>query len=142
MIFSHSAEYAIRAMTFLAQQSAGALVGAREISQAEQIPMPFLSKILQRLAQQKIVRSFKGLRGGYQLARPADQITIQAVLDATNGEQPAGRCVLGLSKCDDTSPCPLHDKWKGIRGEITTLLEGTTVGDLARAATSFAGRPE
>ena len=142
MIFSHSAEYAIRAMTFLAQQSAGALVGAREISRAEQIPMPFLSKILQRLAQQKIVRSFKGLHGGYQLARPADQITLQAVLEATDGEQPAGRCVLGLPKCDETAPCPLHDKWKGISVEITTLLEETTVGDLARAATSFAGRPE
>ena len=132
MIFSHSTEYAIRAVTFLAQQPVGTLLGAREISRAEKIPMPFLWKILQRLARQRIVRSFKGLHGGYELARPADQITIQAMLDATDGEHDAGRCVLGLSQCDESAPCPLHDQWKEIRGQITNLLAQTTVADLAR----------
>jgi Rrf2 family iron-sulfur cluster assembly transcriptional regulator len=142
MIFSHSTEYAIRAIIFLAQQPAGTLVGAREISRAETIPVPFLWKILQKLARQKIVRSFKGLHGGYELARPADQITIQAMLDATDGEHDAGRCVLGLSQCDEAAPCPLHDQWKEIRGQITNLLAQTTVADLARAATRDSGRPQ
>lgn len=142
MIFFHSTEYAIRAMTFLAQQPTGTLVGAREISQAEKIPMPFLWKILQKLARQKIVRSFKGLHGGYELARPADQITIQAMLQATDGEHDAGRCVLGLSHCDETAPCSLHAQWKDIRGQIINLLEKTTVADLARGATRPTRRPQ
>lgn len=134
MIFSHSTEYAIRAVTFLAKQPAGTLVGAREIARAEKIPTPFLWKILQKLARQRIVRSFKGLHGGYELARPADQITIQAMLDATDGEHDAGRCVLGLSQCDEAAPCPLHNQWKEIRGRITNLLEQTTVANLAHSA--------
>ncbi len=133
MIFSHSTEYAIRAITFLAQQPAGTVFGAREIARAEKIPMPFLWKILQRLVRQRIVRSFKGLRGGYELARPADQITLQDLLAATDGEQTVGRCVLGLSQCDENAPCPLHDQWKDIRGQITNLLEQTTVANLAHA---------
>jgi Rrf2 family iron-sulfur cluster assembly transcriptional regulator len=142
MIFSHSTEYAIRAITFLAQQPAGTLVGAREISRAENIPVSFLWKILQKLARQRIVRSFKGLHGGYELARPADQITIQAMLDATDGEHEAGRCVLGLSQCDESAPCPLHEQWKEIRGQITNLLEQTTVADLACVAARSTGRPQ
>jgi Rrf2 family iron-sulfur cluster assembly transcriptional regulator len=142
MIFSHSTEYAIRAITFLAQQPAGTLVGAREISRAEKIPMPFLWKILQKLARQRIVRSFKGLHGGYELARPADQITIQAMLDATDGEHDAGRCVLGLSQCDEAASCPLHNQWKEIRGQITNLLAQTTVADLARVDTRSPRRPQ
>lgn len=134
MIFSNSTEYAIRAVTFLAKQPAGTLVVAREIARAEKIPTPFLWKILQKLARQRIVRSFKGFHGGYELARPADQITIQAMLDATDGEHDAGRCVLGLSQCDEAAPCPLHNQWKEIRGQITNLLEQTTVANLAHAA--------
>lgn len=87
MIFSRTVDYAIRAMTFLAAQQAGKLTGAREISQAEGIPMPFLWKVLQRLARERLVRSFKGSRGGYELARLADQITLQAILDAVDGEK-------------------------------------------------------
>ncbi len=142
MIFSHSTEYAIRAVTFLAHQPAGTLVGAREISRAEKIPMPFLWKILQKLARQRIVRSFKGLHGGYELARPADQITIQAMLDATDGEHDAGRCVLGLAQCDESAPCPLHNQWKEIRGQITELLVQTTVADLAGAAIRSPQKPQ
>ncbi|MCI0626445.1 MAG: Rrf2 family transcriptional regulator, partial [Acidobacteria bacterium] len=68
MLFSRTAEYAIRAMAFLALQKPGKLTGAREISEAERIPIPFLWKILQLLTRRKLVRSFKGIRGGYELA--------------------------------------------------------------------------
>ena len=141
MIFSHTVEYAIRAMTYLARQPSGTLVGAREISQAEEIPMPFLSKILQKLARQKLVRSFKGLRGGYELARPADQITLQTMLAAVDGNPIEGRCVLGLKPCDEGSPCPLHTQWGVIRNQVSALLEQTTVGDLARTSARLNRRP-
>lgn len=134
MIFSHTAEYAVRAVTYLAQQPPGTLVGSREVSEAAGVPMPFLSKVLQRLARQRLVRSFKGLRGGYELARPAEEITLHMLLAATGGNSQSDRCVLGLAACSEAAPCPLHDSWKGIRGQIVNLLEQTTVADLVRAA--------
>jgi len=133
-MFSRSAEYAIRAMTFLALQPAGKLTGAREIALAENIPMQFLWKILQNLARRKLVRSFKGVRGGYELARPGDRISVDDVVRATDESTMAQGCVLGLASCSEEKPCPLHHTWKGIREQLTHMLEQTTIADLARVA--------
>jgi Rrf2 family transcriptional regulator, iron-sulfur cluster assembly transcription factor len=134
MLFSRSDEYAIRAMTFLARQPAGKLAGAREISQAEQIPMQFLWKILQILARKRLIRSFKGLRGGYELAHPADSITLNMVLQANNGSGRIHRCVLGLPECSEHNACPLHQQWSGMRSGLAEMLETNTLADLASAS--------
>ncbi|HLE36866.1 MAG TPA: Rrf2 family transcriptional regulator [Candidatus Acidoferrales bacterium] len=134
MLVSRSAEYAIRAMTCLARQSSGTLLGAREISQIEKIPMPFLGKVLQNLARLKLVRSFKGVHGGYELARPARQITLQSIVTAMDGNGLARGCVFGLGQCNEKNTCPLHAAWAGIRAKVTQMLEQTTIADLARAA--------
>ena len=70
-MFSRTSGYAIQALTHLAGQPSGKLVGATEMAITLGIPKPFLWKILRRLSQKKLVRSFKGVRGGYELARPA-----------------------------------------------------------------------
>ncbi|HWQ03677.1 MAG TPA: RrF2 family transcriptional regulator [Candidatus Nitrosotenuis sp.] len=134
MIFSRTAEYALRAMTFLATQPQGKLSGARAIAQSEQIPMPFLWKILHTLARQRLIRSFKGIHGGYELAQPASKITLSAVVLATDGNDFGTQCVLGLPRCGETNACPLHNTWKEIRARMTDMLEHTTLADLARVA--------
>ena len=121
-------------MTFLSLQKGGKLSGAREISQAEKIPMPFLWKILRLLTQRRLIRSFKGIRGGYELARPADQLTLSDVLLATDGTDDRESCVLGLPECDNRNPCPLHDRWKEVRAAMTEMLDDTSLADLAQAA--------
>jgi len=133
-MFSRSAGYAVQALTYLAAQPSGKLTGAREIGAAAQIPMPFLWKILRHLSQEKLVRSFKGVRGGYELARPAEKITLGQILAVTPDSGLASSCVLGLSQCDDKYPCPLHDLWKKVRGEIDEMMRGTTLADLAHTA--------
>jgi Rrf2 family transcriptional regulator, iron-sulfur cluster assembly transcription factor len=112
MLLSRSTEYAIRAMTFLASLPPGRLAGAREISEAENIPMPFLWKILQTLARRKLIRSFKGIRGGYQLATAPDSVTLSMIVEATDSVGRLSACVLGLPDCSDENCCPLHDTWK------------------------------
>jgi len=121
-------------MVFLAGQPSGKLSGAREISRTEQIPVPFLWKILQNLARQKLIRSFKGVRGGYELARPAMDITLENIIDATDGEDLVEGCVLGLPECSEENPCPLHESWKEVRIKLTAMLEQTTLADLADVA--------
>jgi Rrf2 family iron-sulfur cluster assembly transcriptional regulator len=133
-MFSRSAGYAVQALTYLAAQPSGKLTGAREVGAAVGIPMPFLWKILRRLSQEKLVRSFKGVRGGYELARSAEKITLGQILAVTPDSDLASSCVLGLSQCDDRDPCPLHELWKNVRGEIEEMMRGTTLADLAHTA--------
>jgi Rrf2 family iron-sulfur cluster assembly transcriptional regulator len=133
-MFSRSAGYAVQALTYLAGQPPGKLTGAREIATAVNIPMPFLWKILRNLSQKKLVRSFKGVRGGYELARAAKKITVSEVLAASPDINLTTTCVLGLAACSDENACPLHSSWKGLRIKIDELLRQTTLADLARAS--------
>ncbi len=137
-MFSRSTEYAIRAMTFLALQPPGKLTGAREIAQGEHIPIQFLWKILKALVRRKLVRSFKGVGGGYELAITADRISVQDIVMATEDNNRATGCVLGLDVCSEERPCPLHHTWKGIRDGLVVMLEKTTLSDLARTASQNA----
>lgn len=131
-MFSRSSGYAIQALTYLAGQPSGKLVGAREMATTLEIPMPFLWKILRKLSQKKLLRSFKGVRGGYELARPARSICVAEVLAAgRNGDQMAG-CILGLSGCDEKDPCVLHSHWKTLRAQIERTVRKTTLADLVR----------
>lgn len=131
-MFSRSSGYAIQALTYLADQPSGKLVGAREMAARLEIPMPFLWKILRNLSQQKLVRSFKGVHGGYELVRPAKLIRVQEILAAgREGDQPGG-CVLGLALCDDHDPCPLHAQWKTFRKQIEKRFQRTSLADLVR----------
>jgi Rrf2 family protein len=96
------------------------------------IPMPFLWKILRKLSEERLVRSFKGVRGGYELARPAKSIRVSEVLAAGRDGDQMGRCVLGLDKCDDQDPCPLHFQWKSLRKQMESRFQVTTLADLVR----------
>ena len=121
-------------MVFLAALPPGSLAGAREIAEAEQIPMAFLWKILQNLEKRKLIRSFKGLRGGYELAQPAKKLTLKMIVEATDSSDRIGDCVLGLPNCSEENACPLHETWKGLRSNMTAMLEQNSLADLANSA--------
>ena len=132
-MFSRSAGYAVQALAYLAAQSPGRLTGAREIAEATRIPMPFLWKILRNLSRKKLVRSFKGVRGGYELARSAEGITIKQVLEAANDREAFTECVLGLGPCQERHKCILHDAWIETREHMETLFTETTLAQLSNS---------
>ncbi|HLE81821.1 MAG TPA: Rrf2 family transcriptional regulator, partial [Dehalococcoidia bacterium] len=83
MRFTRPCQYAIRALAHLATHRRGSLYcQAQEIAQAEAIPGPSLAGVLQELARGGLVKSSKGPRGGFRLARPAEQITLYQIMDA------------------------------------------------------------
>ena len=104
--------------------------------------MPFLWKILQTLARRKLIRSFKGVHGGYELARPSNEITVDMLLEATDSKDRFGSCVLGLPRCSDENACPLHETWQELRSRMATMLEDNTLADLARITAARAPRKE
>ena len=133
MLYSRPCEYAIRAAAYLARQPQSRLVSVREVARAEGIPVPFLARILHQLARADLLLSRKGPGGGFQLARPARQISLRdvvAVIDGLNGLQ---QCAVGLARCSDEMPCPLHDMWKELRRRIAGYLEGISLAEMGRA---------
>jgi len=131
-MFSRSTEYAIRAMAVLANQPPGNLCGAREIAESANIPRPFLWKILQNLTRKRLLRSFKGVRGGYELARPARRINVLDVIDATMPAEAMSGCLLGSGNCEGKHPCALHLVWANFDKDLTAKFRKTSLADLAR----------
>jgi len=135
VIYSSACEYAIRAAAYLASRHGddGGLVKLRDITEAEDLPSPFLSSILQRLVTAGFLRSARGPTGGYALERPPDQITLYDIKAAVDGTAELEACAVGHDVCSDEVPCPLHDTWKPIREQIRAYLTQTTLSDMAAA---------
>ena len=132
MIYSKSAEYAIQAMIYLAEQDGDRLSMVSAIAEDHNIPRHFLAKLVQTLTRHHLIQSFRGRTGGIRLARPADKITLLQVVHAIEGPPPENEmCVIGLDICSDAACCPLHIQWKRIREEVRTTLHRQTLQDLA-----------
>jgi Rrf2 family iron-sulfur cluster assembly transcriptional regulator len=133
MIFNNPTKYAIRAMTFLGGRTSGRFVSIREISRATNISLPFLAKVINRLARRRLVTAKRGPGGGVMLSRPAGRITVSEIVDAMGSTRANKQCILGLSECSDQAPCPVHDNWKGVRQVLLESLHTRTVTDLVRS---------
>lgn len=132
MFHGHSTEVAIRATLYLAGRPPGELSPVRDIAKATSLPSPYLSKVIQRLAQAGLVRTFRGPGGGIELGKAPEAITLWALLCATDSLAGVRRCALGIGSCTPSNPCPLHEKWLPLRHEFQKLLESTTLAMLLR----------
>ncbi len=133
MIYSRSAEYAIRAFVHLAEVPPGKYAMVKQIAERADIPSHFLAKILQQLARKGFLRSSKGPTGGFSLRQPASEISILQIVDSVDGLEDYHRCPAGMAECNDQQPCGMHDSWKALRSRIMDYLEQTSIEDLARA---------
>ncbi len=133
MIYSRSAEYAIRAFVHLAQVPDGRFAMVKQIAEEEEIPSHFLAKILQQLARKGLLRSSKGPTGGFSLRQSPEEISLLNIVEALDGLQEYQRCASGLAECNDDMPCGMHESWKALRSRIIEYLEGTSIADVAVA---------
>lgn len=133
MIYSRSAEYAIRAFVHLATVPEGKYAMVKNIAQEADIPSHFLAKILQQLARKGFLRSSKGPTGGFCLRQPASEIALVQLVETIDGLAEYNRCPSGMAECNDQAPCGMHDTWKGLRSRIMDYLERTTIEDVAKA---------
>lgn len=132
-MFSKTTEYALRATIFIAQK--GTLkhkLGIEEISEAIDSPKSFTAKILQMLTRDnKVISSIRGPHGGFFMTESAKLLPLRAVIDAMEDDNVLKKCVLGLNKCSEINPCPLHAEYKVIKAQITRLFETKTIGETA-----------
>ena len=133
-MFSKACEYSIKAVIFIATHSAERRrLRLKEIAQAIGSPEAFTAKILQQLVRKRVLTSVKGPGGGFCLNEDAWEIGLYQIAEAVDGDGFFTDCVMGLKKCSDEAPCPLHKKFKPIRDHIKGVLMTTTIGETAES---------
>ena len=131
---SQKLEYAMRAMIELAsRRDSGQLVPAREIAEAQQVPLRFLEQQLGALHKAGLVESFRGAGGGCRIAKEPDEITVAQIADAIEGQLFPMFCLEPADHtCFQDSACGLQGFWGDVAIAIKRVFEETTVADLVK----------
>lgn len=127
-MFSQTVEYALRAVVYLAGQSPEART-TDQISEATQVPKPYLSKVLQNLGRGGIVRSQRGIGGGVTLVKTPDELTILDVVDAVEPIERIETCPLDL-KSHGKHLCPLHRRMDDALAMVQDAFQKTTLAEV------------
>ena len=132
-MFSKATEYAIRATIFLAQKSSEEnKLGIEEISKAIDSPKSFTAKILQSLTKDnKVISSARGPHGGFYISERAKKLPVRAVLLAMGEDEILEKCIMGLKRCSEKQPCPMHGQYKTIKAQLISLFTAKTIQQLA-----------
>lgn len=140
LTLTRKTDYALIALTHLAQGKDQCL-SAREIAAKYNLPLPLLMNLLKQLAQQGLVKSVRGPRGGYTLASPPGKISLHDVITAVEGPlqlvQCVDRCdddiaaVLPEGPCDLVSSCPVRSPIHRIHSRLVEFLSSVTLLDIA-----------
>ncbi|EIV95961.1 Rrf2 family transcriptional regulator [Frankia sp. QA3] len=130
MQISARADYALRALLTLAA-SDGQLVKGESLALAQDLPLRFLENILTDLRRAGLVQSRRGADGGYQLGRPADQITVATVIRVTDGPLASVRGRRPEDACYEGAAKNLQDVWIAVRVNLRRVLENVTLADVA-----------
>ncbi len=134
MRLSTKGEYASRAMLELSLRYDQGPLHVREISEAQDIPRRFLSQILLLLKRAGYLRSRKGQKGGYALAKPPSAISVAEVIRVMDGPLAPIDCVsvMAHEACPMEGTCGLRWLWKDVRDSVAGILESTTFADLVK----------
>ncbi len=143
MRLSTRGEYASRAMLELSLRYGQGALHVREISQAQAIPRRFLEQILLLLKRAGYLKSRKGQKGGFVLAKPPDAISVAEVIRVMDGPLAPIDCVsvMAHEACPMEATCGLRWLWKDVRDSVAGILERTTFADLVAKSAASAGTP-
>jgi Rrf2 family protein len=131
-MLSNTSKYAIRAVIYLSLfATKEKKLGIKEISKKLEIPAPFLGKILQLLARQKVLISTKGPNGGFALGKPPQDISLMSIIETIDGKETFDKCVIRTSPCSISAPCSLHDLISHSKNEMKKIFISQTIDDLA-----------
>jgi Rrf2 family protein len=127
------AEYGVICALHLARRVTDGPITGREIAEVERLPGDYVEQILLRLRRAGIVRSTRGARGGYVLARPADEVSIRNVIEASETTTFDLHCVshpIGEERCSSSHSCSIRPVWMLLQRKIDDVLEGVHLSDL------------
>jgi Rrf2 family protein len=139
MIYSKTCEYAIRALIYFADHPEISSATVKEVSKDSGVPATYVAKIFQCLVKSRILCSQRGPTGGYSLLIPASKLTLLKIVRSLDdlANSPFSNCVMGLDKCNDKNPCPLHPIWVKAKDQMLEKLDSSTIADMAVLGNRF-----
>jgi len=125
-----AADYAIRAMIHLACLPEGGVALRSEIAEAQNIPTSFMAKILRSLVRARLLRSSRGVHGGFALARAASEINMLEIVEAIEGPLSLTDCTPATAGCAWSIDCPASSVWIKVQDNMRDTLRRSTLEDL------------
>lgn len=139
-MLSRTAQYALRAMVYIAAREQKGPVLAREIAVKTGVPSHYLSRILRDAVRKGLLISARGVGGGFRLARPSKQIRLHEILAPFDDILSRSSCPFGQPRCNDDHPCGFHDFWKPIAVAYRRMLENTLLSKVGMEGLTVAER--
>jgi Rrf2 family protein len=135
-MISNTCKYGIRAVIYIAVNSDGdSKVGIKKISEDLDLPGPFLGKIMQTLAKNKLLNSVKGPHGGFSLAKDPHEISLYDIVSIIDGTDVFDECMIGVKICEenqeDEKLCPFYERSHKVREQLVNVFQEQTIGDFA-----------
>jgi Rrf2 family protein len=130
MQITRQADYAVRAVLYLAQQNGAGRAPTSQIARDQKIPPSFLAKIVSQLSVAGMVQTSRGARGGVALAREPKDINLLEVIEAIDGPITLNECVSDPSVCAFGDECPVHSVWCEAQEKLVRELSSTSFADL------------
>lgn len=139
-------DYGIVLMTLFAGTGEGRVHSTRDLAAGANLPLPTVSKILKALARAGLLRSHRGVKGGYRLARDPAHISVEEIIRALEGPIAITECIDDDSMCEIEGTCPVRTNWQRINSAVKDALAAIPLSEMA-AQVSFGqsgwnGRPK
>jgi FeS assembly SUF system regulator len=131
MKLSRITDYGIVLMAHLAQTEGLGTRNAREVAAETQLPTPVVSKVLKMLARGGLLVSHRGAKGGYTLARRAEQISVPEMIAALEGPIGLTECTVHPGQCIQEASCHVREPWQRINRVVREALARISLADLA-----------
>jgi Rrf2 family protein len=137
IMLSQKAKYALHALLYLADQTAGEPTQIAEIAESQHMPRKFLELILLELKRHGLVRSIRGKHGGYTLAKPPETITFGQVVRYIDGPLALVPCAskTAYRRCEDClseAECPIRDSMRKARDAVSRVLDNSNLAEAIR----------
>jgi len=131
MRLTKAVEYGIRALLYLVQQPPDKACLISEISRAQGIPEKFLAKIMQSLAREGIVKSYRGVKGGFSLARAPEDVTLKDAVECLDGPLVLFECLSATNQCKRSRACNVRTVWMEAQEKLLETFEKATLKTLS-----------
>jgi len=128
---SRLTDYATVVMTCIAAHP-GDVVSTAQIAEEAHLELPTVSKLLKSLGHAGLVDSFRGVNGGYRLARPAQQISLADIVEAIEGPLGMTECTLSEGQCEREAQCGVRGSWQRINHVLDNALRTMSLADMLR----------
>lgn len=132
MKITRAVDYGMRGVLYMSMQPEGQMCLLSEICKEQGVPQSFMAKIFQSLSRARIIKSYRGVKGGFALARPPKDISMKEVMEAIEGPMNINICVSGDGDCHRENFCPATSIWKELQESIEDVLNNCSFEDLAR----------